>query len=87
MRNTDEDLAKAEIAKTVMKHLEPTAMVIKADMFSKIQNTRSGWFGRRKRDELHRQLNSLDALMGVLERELQNGKIAEKILTKQARAK
>lgn len=69
-------VARAERAKRTFGHIEEHVVRIKADMFSKIQDTRSGVFGRKERDELHRQLNSLDAVVNNLKSEIAGGKKA-----------
>ena len=69
-------MATAERAQRTFDHIDENVMRIKADLFSKIQDTKSGVFGRRERDELHRQLNSLDAVVNVLKREIAGGKKA-----------
>lgn len=78
MRDKELAIARGERAKQIVEDplFKEAVVAIKAKMFSDFQATKWGRFGSKQRDEIHRKLQCLDAIEGVLLKEMQTGKIA-----------
>ena len=82
---SDEETLKAALAKGVDadKFLSDPAFQnavtqIKADLFNKFRKTK--FKDRKERDEIWRQMNSLDSILNKIERVVRDGEIAQKSL-------
>jgi hypothetical protein len=85
MKDAEEVLARGARADTIMNDplFKSSVTLVKASLIEKFQDTLSGIFGRKERDEIHRQLNSLDAVIGILEREMADGKLAAEAIKRE----
>lgn len=88
MRLSKEDqLIRSSEAERLLNNslLQETVIAVRANLYHTIENSR--WTQRRMREDAYKQLKSLNAVMGAIEKEAKKGKLAANQLERESKNK